>query len=91
MIAIAKTDSFYFSSMILNAMQLMGSCDFEKLYPRSQRHCTYRGVVITIAARFSKVKSVIYMSGLRSRFGNRDRRGHCTYCEAVMAIAVRFS
>ena len=42
-------------------------------------------------ARFSKVKSVIYMSGLRSRFGNRDRRGHCTYCEAVMAIAVRFS
>ena len=30
MIAIAKTDSFYFSSMILNAMQLMGSCDFEK-------------------------------------------------------------
>ena len=30
MIAIAKTDGFYFSSMILNAMQLMGSCDFEK-------------------------------------------------------------
>ena len=30
MIAIAKTDSFYFSSMILNAKQLMGSCDFEK-------------------------------------------------------------
>ena len=30
MIAIAKTDSFYFSSMILNAMQLMGWCDFEK-------------------------------------------------------------
>ena len=61
MIAIAKTDSFYFSSMILNAMQLMGSCDFEKQYPRSQRHCTYRGVVITIAARFSKVKSVIFL------------------------------
>ena len=30
MIAIATTDSFYFSSMILNDMQLMGSCDFEK-------------------------------------------------------------
>ena len=31
MIAIAKTDSLYFSSKILNAMQLMGSCDFEKI------------------------------------------------------------
>ena len=30
MIAIGKTDGFYFSSMILNAMPLMGSCDFEK-------------------------------------------------------------
>ena len=53
----------------------MGLCDFEKWYPRSQGHCTYRGVVITITVRFSKVTSVIYMSGLRSRFGNRDRRG----------------
>ena len=30
MIAIAKTDSLYFSLMILKAMQLIGWCDFEK-------------------------------------------------------------
>lgn len=41
MIAIAKTDSIYFSSMILKAMQLIGWCDFEKLIVSAMEAALY--------------------------------------------------
>ena len=40
---------------------------------RSQRYCTYRGVVIAIAAQFWKIISAIPRLGLRCWRWNRDR------------------
>ena len=58
MIAIAKTDSLYFSSMILKAMQLIGWCDCEKLivsamgaalYLLSRDHRDHREDIVIVA------------------------------------------
>ena len=100
MIAIAKTDSLYFSSMILKAMQLIGWCDCEKLIVSAMGAALYllsrdhREDIVIVAKLYQShgddrdCRKKIAIAAMIARNFERVSRSqpHCTYRGVVIAI-----